>query len=168
MEKSLKSKAIKIKGKDYVQVKDRIVYFNDTYPNGSIDTTLCVTSKYVRITAVVTPDVGNPARRFVGHSESARGGSGVDSTSAVENCETSAVGRALAMMGIGVLDGVASADEVYRAVDEPASQAQVSYISNIATNKGKLPDVFVKDAGYDIGTLTKRQASGLIRRYGQK
>jgi hypothetical protein len=34
----LNEKAISIKGKDYVLVKDRIIYFNETYPNGSIQT----------------------------------------------------------------------------------------------------------------------------------
>jgi hypothetical protein len=36
----------------------------------------------------------------------------VNKTSALENCETSAVGRALAFMGIGVIDSIASVDEV--------------------------------------------------------
>ena len=39
-DKQLKDKTIKIKGKDYVMVKDRLIYFNDTYPNGSITTEL--------------------------------------------------------------------------------------------------------------------------------
>ena len=91
MEKSLKSKAINIKGKKYVLVADRVLYFNETYPNGSIDTTLYVKGDFIRVTAVIHPDVENPARYFNGHAESKRGGSGVDTTSPVENCETSAL-----------------------------------------------------------------------------
>lgn len=37
-DKQLVDKAIDIKGKKYVLVSDRIIYFNETYPNGSIVT----------------------------------------------------------------------------------------------------------------------------------
>lgn len=37
-DKSLKARAIDIKGKEYVLVKDRVLYFNEVYPNGSITT----------------------------------------------------------------------------------------------------------------------------------
>jgi len=40
MTKSLQDKAISIKGKDYVLVSDRIIYFNETYKNGCIKTAL--------------------------------------------------------------------------------------------------------------------------------
>ena len=38
-DKSLKNRAIDIKGKKYVLVSDRVLYFNENYPNGSIQTT---------------------------------------------------------------------------------------------------------------------------------
>ena len=38
-DKSLKDKAIDIKGKKYVLVSDRVLYFNENYPNGCIQTT---------------------------------------------------------------------------------------------------------------------------------
>lgn len=163
---SLKGKSITIKGKQYVQVKDRVVYFNQMYPNGRIDTKLYVQGDCVRITATVYPDVENLARYFRGHAESIRGIGEVNKTSPVENCETSAVGRALAMMGIGVLDSIASSDEMHKAgADkvEKASEAQINYISNIATNKGVLPDVLLKRHGMDPETITKDQASVLIK-----
>jgi transcriptional regulator NrdR family protein len=39
----------------------------------------------------------------------------VNKTAALENAETSAVGRALAMMGIGVIESIASVDEINKA-----------------------------------------------------
>ena len=41
----------------------------------------------------------------------------VNKTSALENAETSAVGRACAFAGIGVIDSIASADEVHKAIN---------------------------------------------------
>ena len=113
-EVQLKDKAINIKGKEYVMVKDRIIYFNETYPSGSITTKLEseVTDDRVVISAMVTPNVEKPTRIFTGYSQAKIGDGFINKTSALENAETSAVGRALAFMGIGVLDSVASADEL--------------------------------------------------------
>lgn len=112
-DKTLKDKAIKYNGKDYVQVKDRIEYFNTTYPDGSITTTIVKDEgDIVQIKAYVMPDTAKEGRLFTGHAEEIRGQGFVNKTSALENCETSAIGRALAMMGIGVIDSVASMDEI--------------------------------------------------------
>lgn len=111
--KNLKQKAIDIKGKQYVLVKDRIIYFNESYPKGEIITEILPSADtVVTIRACVYPGDG---RRFTGHGSEKIGGAGVNSTSALENAETSAVGRALAMMGIGVIDSIASVDEINKA-----------------------------------------------------
>lgn len=119
-DRSLQDKAIDIKGKAYVQVADRILYFNDTYPTGSIETEDYTEagSDRVMIKATVTPDAELPGRKFVGRSQAVWGDGYINKTSALENAETSAVGRALAFMGIGVLDGVASVDEIKKAEGE--------------------------------------------------
>lgn len=115
--KQLKSKAIKIKGKDYVLVSDRINYFNDTYPKGCIKTTLLSPPDADRVVvmAEVIPNIETPDRKFLGHSQALWGDGYINKTSALENAETSAVGRALGMMGIGVIDSVASIDEIKKA-----------------------------------------------------
>jgi len=127
MDKSLKEKAIDFKGKLYVQVADRIKYFNDNYPKGYILTQLLSdpdSSTIIMIAIVVPNDIkefeGNEMknkRQFTGHAQEVIGSSFINKTSAMENAETSAVGRALAMMGIGVVDGIASIDEINKATN---------------------------------------------------
>ena len=106
---------IQIHGKDYVMVKDRIIFFNENCPNGSIATELKATDNSFIFKAIITPDVEKPSRIFSGHAEEIIGSSQINKTSALENCETSAIGRALGCMGIGVEESFASADEVKNA-----------------------------------------------------
>jgi len=114
MDKQLKDKTINFKGKEYVEVKERVKYFNDTYPNGSIVTIHMEHPDKEYFKAIVTPDCDKPNRIFTGHSQASFSDttSFVNKTSATENAETSAVGRALALMGIGVIDSIASMDEI--------------------------------------------------------
>lgn len=125
-DKSLKGKAIQIQGKNYVLVSDRIIYFNEQYPDGSIVTELVSApeSDIVVVKATIYPRdkdqerheaIDNTERKFTGYSQAVKGAGFINKTAALENAETSAVGRALAMMGIGVIDSVASADEINKA-----------------------------------------------------
>jgi len=120
MDKSLKDKAIDIKGKQYVLVSDRILYFNENYPEGSITTELLSKPEDELVVIKATVWATNTGdRKFTGHSQARWGDGYINKTSALENCETSAVGRALAMMGIGVIDSIASVDEIKKA-EQPA------------------------------------------------
>lgn len=116
-EKSLKEKAIKIRGRSYVLVADRVVYFNDNYPNGSIQTELISDphSRTIIVKAKVIPDVTKPERFYTGYSQAVIGQGPINETAALENAETSAIGRALALMGIGVIESIASVDEMRKA-----------------------------------------------------
>ena len=117
MKKDLKEKAIDFKGKKYVLISDRVLFFNEEYPNGAIKTIMLSEPKdeLVLFRATITPDVANPQRRFTGYSQAKWGDGYINKTSAIENAETSSVGRALAMLGIGVIDGIASIDEINKA-----------------------------------------------------
>ena len=129
---------IQIKGKEYVLIKDRVMAFHELYPNGMIQTSMLSSpdAKTIIFKAEVdTGDTGDtpktaksilaepigfattPRRVFTGHSQAEVGGQGVNLTAALENAETSAVGRALAFLGIGVVESIASADEVYKAIN---------------------------------------------------
>lgn len=116
-DKSLKSKAVDLKGKKYVLVADRVLFFNEEYPDGMIETSILspLDADRVIMQAKVTPDANKPSRCYIGHSQASWSEGYVNKTSAIENCETSAVGRALALMGIGVIESIASADEMKKA-----------------------------------------------------
>ena len=152
-DKSLATKAVNLKGKKYVLVSDRVIYFNETYPNGAIDTRYTLNGNTYEFRAVVTPDISTPERTFSGHSQATIGDGMVNKTSAMENCETSAVGRALAMMGIGVIDSIASVDEMHKAQGSQgtptvklATAKQVAWLRQEARKISKLDDLDENDA----------------------
>lgn len=130
MEKNLKEKAIDIKGKKYVLVSDRIIYFNETYKEGCIITELLspVESEHIVVKATVYPE-GLNGRKFTGHSQATIGDGYINKTSALENAETSSVGRALALTGIGVIDSVASVDEINKATGSQGKTKSGSFCS---------------------------------------
>lgn len=116
MTKDLNEKAIDFKGKKYVLVSDRILFFNENYPQGSIMTEMVSKPEddMVVIKATIKPSEGQN-RAFTGYSQAKWGEGYINKTSALENAETSAVGRALAFMGIGVIESIASIDEINKA-----------------------------------------------------
>lgn len=132
-DKSLESKAIDIKGKKYVLVADRILYFNENYPNGSITTKLISepSDERVVIKAKVTPDCDKPERYFTDYSQALWGDGYINKTSAIENCSTSAVGRCLAYLGVGVIDSVASVDEINKSEAQAKMQTNPRAITEI-------------------------------------
>lgn len=105
-----------IKGKDYAEVNQRILGFWALFPNGRIVPRV-VGDNGERIDMVcdVYRDISDEIPCVTAHSYEVYG-KGVNASSYVENCETSVVGRALGLMGIGATTSVASYDEVERAM----------------------------------------------------
>lgn len=122
---------ISIKGKEYTLVKDRVLFFNESYPNGCISTKLISAPDDARVVveATVVPDVYKPTRVFRDYSQAVVGDGMINKQAALENASTSAVGRALALMGIGIIDSVASADEIKKAT--PVKGVPVSLPPNV-------------------------------------
>ena len=110
--------SIKIHGKDYVLVNERVQEFHRLYPNGSIRTDLIEFGDRFIVKAEVCPDVSDRMRIFTGLAYEMVGSSQINKTSALENCETSAVGRALGFLNIGIDGSIASADEVENAIHQ--------------------------------------------------
>ena len=110
-----KLKTIKIKGREYVEVNERLKYFRNNYPNFTLTSEIThIDSEMVVVKAsIIDPDWVTKA---TGHAHEEKSSSYINKTSYVENCETSAWGRALANFGIGIDSGVASADEVETAI----------------------------------------------------
>ena len=119
---------VDIKGKMYAPVSERVKAFRTVFPNGSIHTE--IVSNENGVCVVKASVYGN--ERFVeyegygnsfdykgllatGYAYEREGGSYINKTSYIENCETSAVGRALGFAGFGIDTDVASAEEVTNA-----------------------------------------------------
>jgi len=110
-------KTTNIKGKNYVEVNERIKYFRESgnYQGWSL------TSDVVHLDAdscVIKASVLNSEGAIVatGFAQEDKSSSYINKTSYVENCETSAWGRALANLGIGIDTSIASSNEVSIAI----------------------------------------------------
>tara|TARA_R110002096_G_scaffold7741_5_gene33179 strand:+ start:101 stop:499 length:399 start_codon:yes stop_codon:yes gene_type:complete len=62
----------------------------------------------------------------VDHAEEVRGSSNINKTSALENCSTSAVGRALGWCGFASTESIASADEVKVAIARQKTEVKTA------------------------------------------
>lgn len=109
-------KTIDIKGKAYVEVNERVKHFLENYKDWSIETELLSNGDGVCVfKAIVKDQDGNV--KATGHAYEKENSSYINKTSYIENCETSAVGRALGFLGIGIDASIASADEVINAMN---------------------------------------------------
>lgn len=99
----------------YVMVNERVKAFRSICPAGRITTKIiCIENGIVTMMAEVADEAGNViATGFAQEKESS---SFINKTSYIENCETSAVGRALGFAGIGIDGSMASAEEVANAI----------------------------------------------------
>ena len=109
-----KLETVDIKGKPYVEVKTRVQWFRKNIENGCIETEIvhfdkesimCKTKVHVNGALVAT-----------GMAHEDKNASNVNKTSFVECCETSSVGRALGMLGIGIATSVDTAGTVAAAI----------------------------------------------------
>ena len=112
-----KFKTTNIRGKQYVEVNERIKFFRqeEEYKNWTLSTEFTALDSDMCVCKAIVAD---PSQRIIasGHAHEERSSSHINKTSYVENCETSAIGRALAMMGIGIDTSIASANEVNEAI----------------------------------------------------
>lgn len=179
-------KTTPIKGKDYVEVNQRVNAFRQLMPNGRIDTNIfhldggiCV------IKATVYDDDGNLLAS--GIAEEKESSSFINKTSYVENCETSAVGRALGFLGIGIDGSICSAEELTNAINnqgnahpkeqsykQPLGEEQRNYEREIDTyatllseHSKKTPDEWKKLAA-EKNKSEKAQADCLISQWNKK
>ena len=110
-----------IKGKPYVEVKERVKAYWELYSKGRIVTEIIhfdLKEGNVIIKASVYDSEGNIKGDGHAHEFQADRTSMVNKTSFIENCETSAIGRALGVFGIGIDASIASAEEVGNAVKQ--------------------------------------------------
>ena len=108
-------KTIKIKDKDYVTVAERVRAFRELHPDWSILTDILSNENGVCIMQATVKDE-NDRIVATGHAYEKEGSSFINAGSYIENAETSAVGRALGILGIGITNSIAGAEEIQNAV----------------------------------------------------
>ena len=126
---------IKIKGKDYVTVSERLKHLAENY-HYSIKTDYQYFPErkmwVVKATLMIIKSDAKYIYTGLAQEVESNNYKEVNHTSALENAETSAVGRACAMAGIGIDGGIASAEEVNKAinrVDEVGEEARLKLLS---------------------------------------
>ena len=127
-------KSITIKGKEYIPVNERVKEFRAKYPDYTLLSELVSLDEnsVVMVARVFSPEGHVVAN---GYAQEDRNASNINKTSYVENCETSAVGRALGMFGIGIDASMASADEVANAIERQEALKQKVGKNNISALK---------------------------------
>lgn len=120
-------KTINIKGKEYVPVVERVKEAHKLDEKISIQTSV-VSMENNRVTVKAT--VVFNGREFTGHSQAVYSTKMMGDV-ALEIAETSAVGRALGFANIGLIDGIASADEMRKtnAKDIPLAEEDDEFIN---------------------------------------
>lgn len=122
------TKSTDIGKKDYVEVNQRIKAFRMLFPNGLIDTEIASLENGVCIfRAKVFDEEGKLLGTGTAYEK--ENSTFINKTSYIENCETSAVGRALAMLGIGIEASVASKEEVENAKLNQKEQPKVDTVA---------------------------------------
>ena len=119
-----------MRGKDYLEVKYRIVWFREEKPDWGIETEL------VDIQAdscLAKATIRNEAGRIMAQSHKFEDKAGFPDFK--EKCETGAIGRALALLGYGT-QFTDDLDEGKRIVDSPVSRPQISPTGKVVGSVG--------------------------------
>lgn len=127
---------IDLKGKNYAMVPERVTAFRKLFPEGFITTEILENDGTTVLMKTTVGYYRDGARVVLasGMAQEVRGKGMVNGTSHIENCETSAVGRALGMIGLGINGGgICSAEELVNAI---TAQGQMK-----AEKKEPLPEI---------------------------
>ena len=158
-------KTTNIKGKQYVEVNERVKAFKtlSEFKDMSLETEILhLTDDSCVIKAVVRSVEGRVLA--TGMAQEDKSSSRINQTSYVENCETSAVGRALGFMGIGIDTSIATADEVNMAIKKQESSPSTPAKSNNA-------DVFKQSVDYLKNTPNDKKEMSfdmIMSKHGKK
>jgi len=140
-------KTIDIKGKSYITVNERLKYFRENFKDYSLVSELISNDNGVCIFKAIISN-GDSVPVATGFAYEKEGSSFINKTSYIENCETSAWGRALGNFGIGIDTSVASADEVGNAIKQQENgkvkKADGSILAQIKNSKTveELEDIY--------------------------
>lgn len=166
-------KTMDIKGKEYAEVNQRIKAFRMIYPEGFIHTSIRYLSDgIVTMESRVGYYAEDGTMRILGTgtAQEKESSTFINKTSYIENCETSAVGRALGMLGIGIDTSVASYDEVQNAINnqDKISSNDIKALKDLAKNKNVEMAVICRKYGVetpeDLNVKQWLDAVGMLRK----
>ena len=132
---------IQIRGKQYAPVTERVKAFRSLCPNGLIETEIInLEDGVVTMRATIKDDEGNVVATGLSQEKETNGS--INKTSFIENCETSAVGRALGFAGIGIDASMASAEEVALAIanQDKINKREQEALKALVIRKGLEPE----------------------------
>lgn len=139
---------------EYVTVNERIMKFYEKYPEGRIVTEIISWQDGVIVMKATVYRDSNNIPAATGHAYEKEGSSFINQTSALENAESSATGRALAMLGFEIKKSIASYEEVANAKlnqdsketknnnNKIVTSANKNLLLSAASKKGYTKDVF--------------------------
>ena len=118
-----------IKGKQYAEVSERILAFRKLNPNGRIVTEIIDKSENdVTMKATIIDE--QMIELATGYASEIKKGL-VNSISMLENCETSAIGRALGFCGFGIDNGIASGQDMQKVEEFKKQEKKEEIYSNM-------------------------------------
>ena len=132
---------IPIRGKQYAPVTERVKAFRVMCPNGLIETEIVsLEDGVVTMKATIRDEEGHVLATGLSQEKETNGS--INKTSFIENCETSAVGRALGFAGIGIDVSMASAEEVALAItnQNKITKKEQEVLKNLVLRKGLEPE----------------------------
>lgn len=163
-----------IRGKEYQTVALRVQKFRETHPAHALTSTVIYRDdECVVMQATIADEAGRVLAN--GHAEEYRKSSQVNKTSALENAETSAIGRALAAFGFGGTE-FASANEVQNAIHQQDDErgaggmpdAEYNRLVGMAKSAGMSErDLASKYDVADLRALNQQQYGDAIGRLGK-
>ena len=158
-------KTTNIKGKEYAEVNQRIKAFRMLYPQGIIETQMVSNENGV---CIFRAEIMNEKGQLLatGTAYEKEDSTFINQTSYIENCETSAVGRALGMCGFGIDTSVASAEEVENAINNQVitQEDADNYKLKFGKYKGKtIKEVYKEDAKYIDWIITNTDDDSLLK-----
>jgi hypothetical protein len=134
---------VSIHGKDYKTVAYRVNEFREQHPDFTIQTDLVEAND---VLVIVKASIFNTESRLLatGYAEEVRAASKINRTSALENAETSAIGRALSALGLGGSQ-YASADELVNALQQQNDNVGPLMAHNEALQRNYASVYFIKE-----------------------
>lgn len=153
-----------IKGKDYAPVNQRLKAFRMVHPRGMIVTDMVGEENgTVTFKAIIYDE----ERRTLatGYAQEKAGSSNINKTSHIENCETSAVGRALGFAGFGIDVSVSSSEEVDNA-DKKQQEITRREEDELRRKVDALEFVTEEDGGKPLTSVQYFCLKNLLDEYG--